>query len=575
MKRSRAALAAAGSMLAAGVLVVSATVTPTVAQEVREVTLHLSTWCTPDAAGECTISHPLGEIPETIHLEERIPQGWVDYTAHVVRGSDTARSFRVEAVPLRGGTRPGKLYLDVTIKGTVAVDPPPPPTTTTEPEPTVDPTTTTAAPTTTVDPTTTPPPAGDEPLSLPRIPWEGGPAYYKQFPETDAAGWDDPSFFPIGVWFESVTSQDEIDLDKAAGINTYVELVGDQENKPLRTDLIRSSGMYAIPGPAAGGKVFGSEKVGSLLDDEVDMRNGPGWGPVANGTCSTDEDCGYTVMQAREDATQPMRWTNYGKGVIFWETDAQAEVFVNAFQDIPSVDVYFYTDEDTCVASQGGWLLHAPNPRQLSDAECHRAWNYGATMDELRKLDACSEFETTNGIEYTCKTPDPKLQPLGNFVEVDHPGQQGRDITGPQIQGAVMSSLIHEARMITYFNHSFGGDCISQHVLRDECGAANRPYVTEINALIKTLAPVLNTQSLEHDFGTVDTMLKWHNGSYYLFAMQEAPTGGSTQEFTLPAGLNVSSVEVLNEGRSIDVVGGKFSDSFAAEYSYHVYKITP
>ncbi|HEX2700631.1 MAG TPA: hypothetical protein VHM89_10570, partial [Acidimicrobiales bacterium] len=37
------------------------------------------------------------------------------------------------------------------------------------------------------------------PLSLPRVPWESGPSYWKKFAKADAAGWDDPSFFPIAV----------------------------------------------------------------------------------------------------------------------------------------------------------------------------------------------------------------------------------------------------------------------------------------------------------------------------------------------------------------------------------------
>src|SRR4029450_6060368 len=37
-------------------------------------------------------------------------------------------------------------------------------------------------------------------LNLPRIPWEGGPAYWAQFPQAAASGWTDPNFFPISVF---------------------------------------------------------------------------------------------------------------------------------------------------------------------------------------------------------------------------------------------------------------------------------------------------------------------------------------------------------------------------------------
>ncbi len=139
-----------------------------------------------------------------------------------------------------------------------------------------------------------------------------------------------------------------------------------------------------------------------------------------------------------------------------------------------------------------------------------------------------------------------------------------------------MNSLIHEARGIIYFNHSFGGPCPTQHVLRDQCGAAVRPAVAEVNRRIRQLAPVLNTQSFEHSFGPgLDTMLKAYRGSYYVFAMvkKDASTGRHT--FTLPRGIRPSRVEVLFENRRIPVDGrGRFTDSFAAEYSYHIYRIS-
>ena len=59
----------------------------------------------------------------------------------------------------------------------------------------------TSTPTNTAAPSSAP-----SALNLPRIPWEGGPNYWKSSPsrpqvaKADAAGWDDPSFFPISVF---------------------------------------------------------------------------------------------------------------------------------------------------------------------------------------------------------------------------------------------------------------------------------------------------------------------------------------------------------------------------------------
>ena len=66
---------------------------------------------------------------------------------------------------------------------------------------------------------------------------DGGPNYYPQFTNSPT----DPNFFPIGVWFESILDQGDINLDKAAGLNLYVVLT---RNSNL--SLIQNNGMYAI-----------------------------------------------------------------------------------------------------------------------------------------------------------------------------------------------------------------------------------------------------------------------------------------------------------------------------------------
>lgn len=428
-------------------------------------------------------------------------------------------------------------------------------------------------------------PGGQAVLQLPKIAWEGGPAYWSQWGSTKP--WTNPSFFPIGVWFESVAQQSDIDLDKAAGLNTYVELTRDSS-----ASLVRSNGMWIVTdSPLAG---FGPESLGWLIADEADMYYRGGYdrwsGTDGWNTCIPIQDqggrCGYTVMDAKKKASpqngQPF-YANYGKGVIFWESSATcapnqpipcnppansaAGQFINGgYTDWISNDTYWYTDGDLCIGSQGGWLMAGQGPidasgrHSLTPAQCHRASNYGLTIDKIRQLDAS----------------DGQYQPVWAFVEAGHPSSHSiyPTITGPQIQGAVMNSLINEARGIIYFNHSFGGPCISQHVLRDACGATVRPYVTAINQQIASLAPVLNTQSYEWTFNpALDTMLKQAtDGTLYVFAMQKTGSAGD-YTFNLPPSVTASSATVLNENRSVAISGNQFTDSFASEESYHIYKI--
>ena len=72
--------------------------------------------------------------------------------------------------------------------------------------------------------------------------------------------------------------------------------------------------------------------------------------------------------------------------------------------------------------------------------------------------------------------------PIWAYVELGHPlGTNGGQITPDQAAAAVWSSLIHGARGIVYFNHSFGGSCQTQHILRDTCYThdARADHVTE------------------------------------------------------------------------------------------------
>lgn len=66
-------------------------------------------------------------------------------------------------------------------------------------------------------------------LNLPRVAWEGGSTYWNQFPITKAAGWDNKNFFPLVIWFDSVSSNAEVRADKSYGINTYI-------GEPVSTD---------------------------------------------------------------------------------------------------------------------------------------------------------------------------------------------------------------------------------------------------------------------------------------------------------------------------------------------------
>ncbi|MEV8182570.1 DUF4082 domain-containing protein [Specibacter sp. NPDC078692] len=417
----------------------------------------------------------------------------------------------------------------------------------------------TAAPSKTVKPTVAPstppgtaPPTGTLPPGVTLRAVDGGVGYYKEFNNPLPSSMDD---FPVGVWYESVVDPSDTVKDKAAGINTYIELTANSN-----VNQIRQAGMSLIPSwenPLTSG---------TLLPDEADMWGGPGtaawtgnW-PGQGDICSPAKaQCGYTIMaQHKAAATNgSMLFANFGKGVTFWQSDDQAAKFVNDYADVISDDNYWFSDPYICGISEGGTLV-SPQ-RQLTQDECRRASNYGWTVEKIRSL------------------VSPKAsKPVWGFVEVGHPftDNSAPTITGPQIKAAVWSSLIHGARGIIYFNHNFGGTCISQHVLRDNCGAQVLPYVTAVNAQIKSLAAVLNSPSLDGaatTSGAIDTSVKVHDGKIYVFAGSAKNTN---QHVTLSLKCsNATSAAVLGEGRTVPVVNSTISDVFANGNAVHIYQL--
>jgi hypothetical protein len=384
-------------------------------------------------------------------------------------------------------------------------------------------------------------------------PVDGGPDYFTKFPNSLPS---DPSYFPVGVWLESLIEPADALKDRQVGLNLYVDLTSNSDITHATTQGMRALVSGTVPG------------AGRVLSDEPDMWAGPGdavWTGKWPGTgpiCSPEnQSCGYTVQRELRKTVPAgaLVYTNYGKGVTFWETNEQAAVFVNECQDVVSADNYWFTDPNICGPSEGGAVFAAG--AQLAPEKCRLAANYGWTVDRMRAL-----------------VKPVASKPVWAFVEVGHPFTEANapTISGPQIRAAVWSSLIHGARGIVYFNHNFGGDCQSQHVLRDPCGDAVRPLVTEVNGQITRLAPVLNApfldNALSHGPGT-DAAVKVHGGSLYVLA-GSAQAGQQDALFQLNclAGTD-AAVTVLDENRTVAMTKGAFSDHFADGNAVHLYRI--
>ena len=398
-----------------------------------------------------------------------------------------------------------------------------------------------------------PPPPPPPTVTLRNV--DGGPTYYAQFANALPST---PAFFPIGVWGSYNHTQANIDLDKAAGLNTYVWVA---DNSFMGT--IRANGMKVIQDEENRTNV-GTETAGWLLADEIDMTQGPG--------------AGYTTLQNIMNSLPQdgrLRYANYGKGVLAWETDSEASGFVNfPGLHLTSADMYFWTDlSRVCSSSEGGALWYhnglLSSPRTLTTAECRGSWNYGYIVDRMRYLDGLQGG-----------TSPQQRKPIWAFVELgwsftESASQGGRAIQPAEVRSAVWHSVIAGARGIIYFQHSFGGPCMTHHVLRDACYTAIRTEVTTINQRLRALAPVLNAPFADGyvtaSSGIRAMAKKGPDGAYYVFAGVKQAGTNQTATFRVAAG---ATVEVLNEGRTLTVQGGQFTDTFGDINTIHIYKIT-
>ncbi len=382
---------------------------------------------------------------------------------------------------------------------------------------------------------------------------DGGPGFYGRFSPSLPA---DQNFFPIGVWFESVLQASDIAADRGVGLNTYVQLTEDSN-----LALVRSSGLHALP------SVVAPSSSGFVVSDEVDMWAGGGnstWTGRFQGEgviCDpAGSECGYTVQDAlvKQFPPRALLYSNYGKGVTFHLKNPQAAQFVNGYQDVVSADNYWFTDPYICSHVEGGAVF--AGGRDLSDAECRTGAHYGWTVERVRSL----------------------VQPAGSkpvwaFVEVGHPFSESNSLTisPAQFRSAVWSSIVHGARGIVYFNHNFGGQCQTQHVLRDECGDAIRPTVTAVNQLITKLAPALNTGSITGlitaSSKDVDFFAKASAGHFYVFAVSARP-GSQSVTFAVRCGAP-SQAEVMDENRSLVITNNTFTDTFSDANAVHIYRL--
>jgi hypothetical protein len=265
-----------------------------------------------------------------------------------------------------------------------------------------------------------------------------------------------------------------------------------------------------------------------------------------------------------------MLWPAYTSGSV--ETAEWHDI-----NDVSSLDVYWHARHLPCSGRTYFDDFPASQLSSLTPAECHRPFNYGYQVDKQIAYSRLGK----------------KWEPVFTFVENGSPyaddqwaGGHVHMISPDQMAASIWNSLIHGARGVNYFNHSLSGECSSSNNFRhpiyyapSSCYTEMRAKAKEVNAQITELAPVLNTQSLQWIFNpALDTMLKNHDGSFYIFAMLTGVRGAKgalgMQKLQLPKGLIGGIAEVLFEQRSIPVTASReITDDFPSEDTYRIYRI--
>lgn len=349
-----------------------------------------------------------------------------------------------------------------------------------------------------------------------------------------------PAFFPIAVWLQN---PDNAERYRAAGINVYVGLW----KGPTAAQLQRLSraGMWVICAQNDLALTHPERNIiiGWLQPDEPDNAQprgaGLGYGPPVPPHEVVET---YRAMRER-DPLRPVL-LNLGQGVA-WDHWHGRGARTNHPEDYPdyvkggdivSFDIYPVTHPHPEVAGRLEYV--ARGVTRL------RGW-------------------ARDG------------QTVWNAVGVSRIGNADVKPTAAEVRAQVWMSLIHGSQGIIYFVHQFKPRFIEAALFEDPEVLSE---VTRINAQIRSLAPVLNSPSVENavaidDAGSgvpIATMTKRFAGETYLFTVAMAPRP-ATVTVRDRTGAAAGRVTVLGEDRTIEIRDGAFTDTFAP-YGVHLYR---
>lgn len=429
------------------------------------------------------------------------------------------------------------------------------------------------------------------------------PSYYNQFTNAGSV-LGSGALVPVADFMPNGTS-DEI-LADANYFNVAVT--------PNATDYSewRDGGMYVIATnpsvtPADGAMVGtpGAETIGYFVSDESDMGGPDGYTYMTQ--CSPAIPSGY------------LQYANFGNFITMGmgSPDQTPGLFTNyAPLTLESCDIYFYAAD-----LSGGTNLQ--ESWGVTTDQVRRACNYGRVTQRARsffdrvqpQLGFVELAHPYNSTDQKSGGPNPDqvegavwshiIGGARGVIYFHHSFAAG-DSNGNPITPPTWSNTASygPGDCVNYTDPVSGVNTWYYAALQPSVGEA--PYLesytwvrwdsnsgagisitsarhpdlparlTKIMDDLQTMAPAIYSPTVPHlchrnIFSTYRPNAL--DGKHYIIALPDigAPNGGTFSMY-VPAGQSPASIEVVGESRSITPSGGKFTDTFAAEYSYHIYR---
>ncbi|MEJ5309847.1 MAG: hypothetical protein WHX52_08750 [Anaerolineae bacterium] len=221
---------------------------------------------------------------------------------------------------------------------------------------------------------------------------------------------------------------------------------------------------------------------------------------------------------------------------------------------VVEMGLYYHAENEYYIREIHDWLY----PYLVADIYGFDVYpiEYGVSMEDMA-LAADRAWQWNFG-----------LVPFFAFVQTTdcRPGTGGGMPTAAEVRMMSWLMVVHQAKGINWYHY--------QAATPPENYAAMAQFVTDTTVLADAILgdePSRTVVDQELGGGRVDVLAREHDGVLYLFAVNLRRQAEEVR-FTIGAPSNGAVAEVYNEGRSIPLQDGVFSDSFDP-LAVHIYRI--